>query len=100
MNRGDRKKLWEACPYAKISSHSVEDGRCSGGRRGARPADAHPGAIVTTHKNVVDKIVREHGVAELRGRTIRQRAARRDDTGLPRRRLHRPASLQESLDTI
>jgi hypothetical protein len=25
---------------------------------------------------------------------------RRDDTGLPRRRLHGPASLQESLDTI
>ena len=25
---------------------------------------------------------------------------RRDDSGLPRRRLHRPASLQESLDTI
>jgi hypothetical protein len=69
---------------------------------GAGPAQPTltPGAIVTTHKNVVDKIVREHGVAELRGRTIRQRAARRDDTGLPRRRLHRPASLQESLDTI
>jgi acyl-CoA hydrolase len=33
-----------------------------------------PGAIVTTHKNVVDKLVTEHGVAELRGRTIRQRA--------------------------
>ena len=26
------------------------------------------------HKNVVDKVVTEHGVAELRGRTIRQRA--------------------------
>jgi len=34
-----------------------------------------PGAVVTTHKNVVDKVVTEHGVAELRGRTIRQRAA-------------------------
>ena len=34
-----------------------------------------PGAIVTTHKNVVDKVVTEHGVAELRGRTIRERAA-------------------------
>ena len=33
------------------------------------------GAVVTTHKNVVDKVVTEHGVAELRGRTIRQRAA-------------------------
>ena len=34
-----------------------------------------PGAVVTTHKNLVDKVVTEHGVAELRGRTIRQRAA-------------------------
>ena len=33
-----------------------------------------PGAVVTTHKNVVDKIVTEYGVAELRGRSIRQRA--------------------------
>jgi acyl-CoA hydrolase len=33
-----------------------------------------PGAVVTTHKNVVDKVVTEHGVAELRGRTIRERA--------------------------
>ena len=33
-----------------------------------------PGAVVTTHKNVVDKVVTEHGLAELRGRTIRQRA--------------------------
>jgi acyl-CoA hydrolase len=33
-----------------------------------------PGAVVTTHKNLVDKIVTEHGVAELRGRSIRQRA--------------------------
>lgn len=34
-----------------------------------------PGAIVTTHKNLVDKVVTEYGVAELRGRTVRQRAA-------------------------
>ena len=33
-----------------------------------------PGAVVTSHKNLVDKVVTEHGVAELRGRTIRQRA--------------------------
>jgi acyl-CoA hydrolase len=26
-----------------------------------------PGFIVTMHKNVVDKVVTEHGVAELRG---------------------------------
>jgi acyl-CoA hydrolase len=34
----------------------------------------HPGAAVTTFKNVVDKVVTEHGVAELRGRSIRERA--------------------------
>ena len=33
-----------------------------------------PGAIVTTHKNLMDKVVTEHGVAELRGRSIRERA--------------------------
>ena len=31
------------------------------------------GSVVTTLKNTVDKVVTEHGVAELRGRTIRQR---------------------------
>jgi acyl-CoA hydrolase len=33
-----------------------------------------PGAVVTTHKNLTDKVVTEYGVAELRGRSIRQRA--------------------------
>jgi acyl-CoA hydrolase len=33
-----------------------------------------PGAVVTAHKNLTDKVVTEHGVAELRGRTIRERA--------------------------
>lgn len=32
-----------------------------------------PGDVVTTPKNTVDKIVTEHGVAELRGRSIRER---------------------------
>jgi acyl-CoA hydrolase len=30
--------------------------------------------VVTTSKNTVDKIVTEFGVAEMRGRTIRERA--------------------------
>jgi len=55
-----------------------------------------PGAIVTTHKNLTDKVVTEHGVAELRGRTIRERAtaliaiaapAFRDDLRAAARRL-------------
>ena len=33
-----------------------------------------PGSVVTTSKNTVDKIVTEYGVAEMRGRTLRQRA--------------------------
>lgn len=34
-----------------------------------------PGAVVTTNKNSVDKVVTEYGVAELRGRTVAGRAA-------------------------
>jgi acyl-CoA hydrolase len=33
-----------------------------------------PGAVVTTNKNTVDHVVTEHGVAELRGRSIAERA--------------------------
>lgn len=33
-----------------------------------------PNAIVTTSKNDVDRIVTEYGIAELRGRTLSQRA--------------------------
>ena len=34
-----------------------------------------PGSMVTTMKNTVDHVVTEHGVADLRGRSISQRAA-------------------------
>jgi acyl-CoA hydrolase len=33
-----------------------------------------PGSMVTTIKNTVDRVVTEYGVAEMRGRSIRQRA--------------------------
>jgi acyl-CoA hydrolase len=33
-----------------------------------------PGSVVTTSKNTVDKIVTEYGVAEMRGKTLRERA--------------------------
>jgi len=33
-----------------------------------------PGAVVTTMKNTVDNVVTEFGIAELRGKTLRQRA--------------------------
>jgi acyl-CoA hydrolase len=34
-----------------------------------------PGSVVTTIKNTVDHVVTEYGVAELRGRSVRERAA-------------------------
>ena len=39
-------------------------------------AQLHPGAAVTTFKNIVDHVVTEHGVAELRGSSIRERTRR------------------------
>jgi 4-hydroxybutyrate CoA-transferase len=33
-----------------------------------------PGAVVTAHKSLTGNVVTEHGVAELTGRTVRQRA--------------------------
>ena len=36
-------------------------------------AQLHPGAAVTTFKNIVDQVVTEYGVAELRGSSIRER---------------------------
>lgn len=33
-----------------------------------------PGAVVTTLKNTVDNVVTEHGIAELQGRTVEERA--------------------------
>jgi acyl-CoA hydrolase len=33
-----------------------------------------PGTVITTPRNVVDKVVTEHGVAHLKGRSLRQRA--------------------------
>jgi acyl-CoA hydrolase len=36
-------------------------------------AELHPGAAVTTFKNLVDRVVTEYGVAELRGSSIRER---------------------------
>lgn len=39
-------------------------------------AQLQPGAAVTTFKNVVDRVVTEYGVAELRGSSIRERTRR------------------------
>lgn len=42
-----------------------------------------PGSIVTTHKNTVDHVVTEFGVASLRGRTVRERASALIDLAHP-----------------
>lgn len=42
-----------------------------------------PGAVVTTQKNTVDNVVTEHGVAELQGRTLQERARALIDVAAP-----------------
>jgi acyl-CoA hydrolase len=44
----------------------------------------HPGAAVTTFKNIVDHVVTEWGVAELRGSTIAERTRRLIDIAHPK----------------
>ncbi len=44
------------------------------------------GSVVTTQKNTVDKVVTEYGIAELQGRTIRQRARALIDIAHPAHR--------------
>jgi acyl-CoA hydrolase len=53
----------------------------------------HPGAAVTTFKNIVDHVVTEYGVAELRGSSIAERTRRLIDIAHPdfRDDLHREA---------
>jgi acyl-CoA hydrolase len=53
----------------------------------------HPGAAVTTFKNIVDNVVTEYGVAELRGSSIAERTRRLIDIAHPKFRddLHREA---------
>ncbi len=47
----------------------------AGGAVSRIQATLTPGSIVTTLKNTVDHVVTEHGVADMRGRSISQRAA-------------------------
>ena len=54
-----------------------------------------PGDVVTTLKNTVDKVVTEWGVAELRGRSIRERARGADRHRPPRP--PRPAAVRKRL---
>ena len=53
-----------------------------------------PGAVVTTQKNTVDKVVTEYGIAELQGRTIRQRARALIDIAHPAHKAELEAAAQ------
>jgi acyl-CoA hydrolase len=55
----------------------------------------HPGAAVTSYKNIVDKVVTEHGVAELRGRSIRERTLRLIEIAHPKFRDELTAKARE-----
>jgi acyl-CoA hydrolase len=55
----------------------------------------HPGAAVTTFKNVVDRVVTEYGVAELRGSSIAERTRRLIDIAHPKFRESLTASARE-----
>ncbi|MDX6583259.1 MAG: hypothetical protein QOI10_2443 [Solirubrobacterales bacterium] len=55
----------------------------------------HPGAAVTSYKNIVDKVVTEHGVAELRGRSIRERTIRLIEIAHPKFRDELTAKARE-----
>ena len=55
----------------------------------------HPGAAVTSYKNIVDKVVTEHGVAELRGRSIRERTVRLIEVAHPKFRDELTAKARE-----
>ena len=55
----------------------------------------HPGAAVTSYKNIVDKVVTEHGVAELRGASIRERTVRLIEIAHPKFRDELTAKAKE-----
>jgi hypothetical protein len=66
-------------PGAPCTPRAARASSCCPPRPGTAPSRASsaqltPGSVVTTLKNTVDKVVTEHGVAELRGRSIRERA--------------------------
>jgi acyl-CoA hydrolase len=55
----------------------------------------HPGAAVTTFKNIVDRVVTEYGVAELRGSAIAERTRRLIDVAHPKFREELAAAAKE-----
>jgi acyl-CoA hydrolase len=88
-----RGAVWSPAGRAFIVLPSTA---CDGTVSRLRPV-LTPGSMVTTLKNTVDHVVTEYGVADLRGRTIRQRAqalidvshpAFRDELTVAARELH------------
>ncbi len=72
---GGQSDFARGCMYSRggvaviVLRSTTSDGETSRIR-----AQLTPGAVVTTNKNTVDNVVTEFGVAELRGRSIRERA--------------------------
>ena len=54
-----------------------------------------PGAVVSAHKNLTDVVVTEHGTAELRGRTVRERALALIEVAAPEFRADLESSAKE-----
>jgi acyl-CoA hydrolase len=57
-----------------IVTHATAHDTASGTTVSRIVSTLSDGAVVTAHKNLVDKVVTEHGVAELTGRTAAERA--------------------------
>jgi 4-hydroxybutyrate CoA-transferase len=65
----------------QVTPSTASDGQVS------RIVPSHPeGTVITTPRNVVDKIVTEYGVADLKGKSLRQRARALIDVAHPEHR--------------
>ena len=72
---GGQSDFARGCMYSKGGAAFVAlRSTTSDGQLSRIRAQLTPGAVVTTNKNTVDNVVTEFGVAELRGRSIRERA--------------------------
>lgn len=78
-----------------IVTHATAHDRATGTVVSRIVATLSPGAVVSAHKNLVDKVVTEHGVAELAGVTVRERARRLISIAAPELRDDLERSAQE-----
>ncbi len=72
---GGQSDFARGCMYSRggVAFIVLRSTTSSGALSRIRP-QLTPGAVITTNKNTVDNVVTEYGVAELRGRSIRERA--------------------------